>query len=341
MFIEPYEQGVTMPKNLIQSLVSSDQPHLYLLNVGLTQENYKLISNPSLDEKEKLAKKIMDNCSHEQILKIIRRLSELEFEADADNPIRAGKPLIAVLIRLYISKLEQENFRSFYDKKKKPDEQNWSKCPISNQAKQIWSVVAEAAKKILDSTHYDQFMEKGFRILPTFYYEQILQEEITQEQFDQGVRPVILSRENSVATQLNELILTDVPPLPNLNQSFDLDQKLTDIKKHIESTEWKVGNYILFQGGVMHGTQRVPHRINDILNLLEKAASAELTAQEAYDQIVDKAKEALDFPRRGRVSSTTEFYEKIFSHNILDESYQLTHADSFHIERTPLLTAVN
>lgn len=315
-----------MSDKIIDSLRLSDKPHLYLLNIGLSKEDYKLTSKIPSDEKRQLVKKVLDNASDEEVLKIINDLLRLELSVETSDPIRSGNRLIGQLLFGYIAKVEQERFRHFYDNDMRVNGKSLSDYDISDKVKQVWALIKNAAQTVLGADPYQEFLQKGFKIIPAFYYQQLLPE-ITPEQFMQGVRPVEFTRNEPVLIAFNQKLNSDVN-VPVVPENNDIRANLESIKTHIMSTEWKVGDYWLFKGGVMHGDKRVPHRVNDILNLIEQVNKNQLDPKTAYEQIVEKAKEAIDNPRRGRFSSTTQFYADIFNHHILAQEYQLNRPES-------------
>ena len=164
--------------------------------------------------------------------------------------------------------------------------------------------------------------------MPIFYYQQVLP-------FEAGKKPIELTRDLALVDNFNANLAKGVDE-PVLSAEKNTMELLTQLKHHIKATEWKVGNYVLFQGGLLHEKQRVPHRIYDILKLIERAEKGELDPKAAYANIVEKAKEAIDQPRRGRVSSTTAFYKEVYNHSVLQTDYPFKTA-----EQTPLLSASN
>lgn len=321
---------VIMTKKVIQSLKDSDVPHLYLLNVGLAQDEYNDTAKMSSEEKQKLANKIIDMASHEETLRIINDLMALELFIESSDPIRTGNRLIGQLILAYITKLDQDNFLHFYDEEVKGKNKTLADYMIPDPVKQIWMVIKNAAEKYFTETKkeedYRGFLGKGFRIMPLFYYQQQFPE-ITPEQFMKGVRPIELTKASKETIDAFHKNLATGATVPEPVENKDLMIRLEQLKAHILVTEWKVGNYFLFKGGVMHGDKRLPHRVNDILNLIEEVESNKLQPKAAYAQIIEKAKEAIDNPRTGRASQTTDFYQDIYSHHILHESYLLNNSE--------------
>lgn len=329
-----------MTKNVIQSLKDTDVPHLYLLNVGLTQDEYNDTAKMSSEEKQKLVTKIIGVASHEETLKIINDLMALELFIESSDPIRTGNRLIGQLILAYITKLDKDHFLHFYDEEVKSKNKTLADYMIPEPVKQIWTIIKNAAEKYFTETKreedYKGFLEKGFRTMPLFYYQQQFPE-ITPEQFMKGVRPIELTKASKDTIDAFHKNLATSATVLNLPETKDLIIRLEQIKSHILATEWKVGNYFLFKGGVMHGDKRLPHRVNDILTLIEKVENNEFQPKAAYAQIVEKAKEAIDNPRTGRASQTTNFYQDIYSHHILHESYLLNNSELSTSEHSKLL----
>ncbi|STX81395.1 Uncharacterised protein [Legionella busanensis] len=245
----------------------------------------------------------------------------MELCEEKNDPIRTGNRLIGQLLLGYMAKVEQEQFRYFYDNEIKVSRKSLSDYDISDKVKQLWALIKKTAQKELDDEPYQAFLQKGFKIMPAFYYQQLLPE-ITPEQFIKGAKPVEFTRNKPVLTAFNEKLNSDVS-IPLVPEDNDIRTNLDNIKTHIMATNWKVGDYWLFKERVKHGDKRVPHRVNDILNLIKQVDKNQLDPKTAYEQIVEKAKEAIDNPRRGRCSSTTQFYEDIFNHNILTRDYEL------------------
>ncbi|HAT1596791.1 TPA: hypothetical protein JAN72_12225 [Legionella pneumophila] len=325
---------------IIDSLKNSDVPHLYLLNIGLTREEYNDTSKMSRDEKLKLVNNIIMKASHEEILKIINDFMALELSIESNDPIRTGNRLIGQLLLAYITKIDQQKFITFYDKEIKNGNKTLGDYIIPEQVKQIWAVIKNAAAKYftenLRDDDYQAFLNKGFKIIPIFYYQQQFPE-VTPEQFIRGVRPIELTRErDEIKDAFHRNLAADVT-IPEFSANNDLKTRLHEIKTHILTTEWKVGNYLLFKGGVMHGDKRLPHRVNDILDLIEKVENGKLEPKVAYAQIVEKAKEALDNPRNGRFSETTDFYQDIYNHHILSDDYDFNHTVQLTTDHAHLL----
>ena len=314
-----------MSTTVIESLKTSQDPHLYLLHVGLSKELYDSTGRMPLNEKEQLANTIIKRCSHQDILKIIKQLAELEFQVESDNPLRSGNRFLAQLIRAYTAKVERISFTGFYESHVKNGLKNVSDFDINSDVKDMWAVVEAAAKATLSSTDLNNFKEKGLKVVPIFYYQQLL-DSPTPQDIANGAKPVDLMRDPALDA-FNEHLHQN-KSLPALAQHTDLQSKLLEIKNHILATQWKVGGFLMFQGGVKYGDKRVPHRVNDILNLIDKAQQGDLTVRDAYDQIIVKAKEAIDTPRAGRASSTTTFYKEIFNHHILDGGYSFKTLDT-------------
>ncbi|HAT1814175.1 TPA: hypothetical protein I8Z13_000630 [Legionella pneumophila] len=314
---------------IIDSLKNSDVPHLYLLKVGLTKKEYNNTSRMSRDEKRQLVNNIIAKASHEEILKIINDLMDIELSIESTDPIRTGNRLIGQLLLGYITKIDQQNFMSFYDQTIKNGNKTLGDYLIPEQVKQIWATIKQTAAKYFSlnqrDADYQAFLNKGFRILPIFYYQQQFPE-ITPEQYRQGVRPVELTREREEIKNAFHNNLSANVTIPAFPEANYLKTRLAEIKTHIMASEWKLANYSFYSDGVMHGDKRLPHRVKDILDVIEKFESSKLNAKAAYEQIVVKAKEALDYPRSGRFSETTDFYQDIYSHHILRDDYQFNHS---------------
>lgn len=313
-----------MPYQPIDLLKESENPHLYLVHVGLSQEEYNATSKLSLAEKEALAKTIVIKARDEEFLKIVRDLMLLELNADANNPLRSGNRLLGQLIRGYLSAKEQSNFRDFYATKKP-----WGNYPIPPVVKQIWNVIKNAAQQTLGPSEWTEFMAKPLKIMPIFYYQQLLPE-LTVQEFNQGKKPVELTTDNTQVDSFNQNLMQDIPVYA-FAQAKDTSHHLQQIKMHIQSTNWPVGNYLLFKGGIMHGKQRVPHRIRDILHLIERAEQKPEQLQAIYAEIIATAKQAIDTPRRGRNATTTDFYKDVFNHRVLQEDYSFKSLDQENV----------
>lgn len=303
-----------MPEIILASLQSAYQPHLFLLNVGLTKEEYESTSKLSLLEKKELAGKIIECATHEEILKIINDLARLEFQVATESPLRTGNRFLGQLIRAYIEHLEKDKFNASYTT------ENWTSYPIHQKVKALWAIVVAAAKSIIPD-RFKQVQDTDLNIIPAFYYQQLLPE-LTLSDLQQGKRPVELTRDALKVAQFNAELTHNVE-LPKLLEQPDLNAQLTKIKNFIMATDWQVGNYIIFQGGLMHGNKRVPHRIKYILDLMQQVEAKQLTVEEGYRNIIAKAKEAIDKPRPGRKAATTELYKEIFNHDVLDPNHCL------------------
>ncbi len=101
-------------------------------------------------------------------------------------------------------------------------------------------------------------------------------------------------------------------------------EKINQIKHYIENTDFSVGNYLLWKGGLIlrledGRNKRVPHRVYEIYQEITKSSENLIdssTAIKLWNRVQVKAKEALAQPRSGRDSKTSEFYENIVNDNI-------------------------
>ncbi len=305
-----------MNHKTIDLLRTSENPHLYLIHIGLSKEEYKETSTLTLPEKVDLVKKIIAKAQPEELLKIINDLIRLELALDSTNPLRSGNRLLGQLIRIYIEQTEQDNFRAFYS----PDKSSFDDYAIPQVVKQLWQLIKKAAQDLIKSpSDLETLNATALKIMPIFYYQQVLPQPTDQEILA-GVRPIELTRNLALVENFNANLANAVegPVLPSEKNTMEL---LTQIKSHIKNTDWKVGNYLLFKGGLMHENQRVPHRIKDVLNLIEQVELGTVEAKVAYAAIIAKAKDAIDQPRTGRASSTTAFYQDLFNHDVLQDDY--------------------
>ncbi len=91
----------------------------------------------SRDEKRQLVNNIIAKASHEEILKIINDLVDIELSIESTDPIRTGNRLIGQLLLGYITKIDQKNFMSFYDQTIKNGNKTLGDYLIPEQVKQI------------------------------------------------------------------------------------------------------------------------------------------------------------------------------------------------------------
>ncbi|WP_115332843.1 hypothetical protein [Legionella busanensis] len=89
-------------------------------------------------------------------------------------------------------------------------------------------------------------------------------------------------------TAFNEKLNSDVS-IPLVPEDNDIRTNLDNIKTHIMATNWKVGDYWLFKERVKHGDKRVPHRVNDILNLI-KQVDKKLDPKRPMSRLLKKRK---------------------------------------------------
>ncbi|AHE68055.1 hypothetical protein [Legionella oakridgensis] len=312
-----------MPTPILHSLKASEQPHLYLTKIGLSLEDYRATSQLTSEEKGVLVQKILEHATDTEVEKIIYELAKLEFQVEPTNPFRAGQRLAAQLIRLFIEEKEKEHFPGFYQEVV-AKQKSFSDFRMSTPIKEVWFLIKKAAQEIFigKQTVYDDFMAKGFHILPAFYYQQMLPLP-SQEELMRGARPIELTTQPEAIDALNEQIQAPMEE-PALMEEIDLRQKLADIKNYILTTQWKVGNYVFFQGGVINEGKRLPHRVSDILNLIKKAEAEEGADFKAtYTAMIECAQEALDKPRTGRTTGTTQFYQDVYHHLMLQNDWPL------------------
>lgn len=322
---------------IIELLKQSESPHLFLLNVGLSQEEYYGPPNARIfgtNEFHKwwtnldiLAEKIVKSANEDEILKIITKLACLEFSLiptyplgtpylqSQRDPSKGEKRLAEQLIIAYIAKHENKNLFSERDTSSYNFNDTLANHKISPKIKSMWFMVNKAAQETLNAADYIAFKKRNVVLN---WYIMIRIHRIFSAR----------SLPPNVATAFNSNLIQDVvEPTPMHIPEPDIAAKLSAIKDHIMNTNWKIGNYLLFKGGVVNEGKRLPHRINDILNLIKKTESKESDDKEIYAEIIEKAKEALDKPKVGRHSQTTSFYKDIFNHNVLREDYKFNRAD--------------
>ena len=115
---------------------------------------------------------------------------------------------------------------------------------------------------------------------------------------------------------------TPAPVIIN-NQPVSAAEKLNHIKHYIENNHFTVGDYLLWQGGLMlkleDGTEkRVPHRVYEMYQAIRNCdVNHPVSAQKAWETVQTHAQDALDNPRGGRDSKTTAFYNTVVNDNLV------------------------
>ncbi|VEG91491.1 hypothetical protein [Legionella spiritensis] len=309
-----------MPGAIIESLLSSVTPHRFLLHVGLTREQYRQTSAVSGEEKQALARKIVDQGGDREVLAIIEALAKLEFSVDRNNPVRAGNRLLAQVMRAYLARHEEERFNQYYQKQGKA---RLAEYKIAPEIKTMWAIINSAAETTLLPRQYEQFLEQGYQIIPLFHYEQLLPD-ITDEQFMRGERYDLI-KDKALVAAFNEQLTADVETVDWQPDTDSLADTIGNIQAHILLTKWKVGGVWFFSGGVEHEGRRLPHRVYEMLERINlwqgNSRATEEETRQLYRDLVEIAKEAIDHPRSGRDGGTTAFYQAIFTHRVLDERY--------------------
>jgi hypothetical protein len=324
----------------LQALIRSERPDLYLINIGLTEDQYRKTKDIPAAVKDFLAEQIIKKAKDDEILKIIKSLVELEFHVESSNPIRSGNRLIGLLMRNYIAKQEwipREGGREFSVKEAKTSNHireqyeeaeepklNLTSYTIAGNVKKMWLIMQQAAMDILGE-RYEVFSNQGLISTPGFHYEQLLPQPTDEAIISNKEKPIALTP----LTKEGFDALVEGVETPEFSDDVPIAKHLENIKNHIRATEWKVGDYFFFKGGVDNGQQCVPHRINEILNVIDAFESREIDASEreifakaAYDEIVKFAQQANDEPRRGQNPSTKAFYLDIINHRVLGDDYE-------------------
>ncbi len=110
-----------------------------------------------------------------------------------------------------------------------------------------------------------------------------------------------------------------------IRAELNVAEKIMQIKHVIENTQFTVGDYLLWKGGLMlqladGSEKRVPHRVFDIYKLIKKNESHlsdPAIAQKLWADIQAHADNALKNPRTGRHEDTTAFYSDIVNNKIV------------------------
>lgn len=323
---------------LLSSLQNSRNPHLFLLHVGLTEQHYEQTTQLSLVEKQALAKKIVDKTTDEEMLVIISHLAELEFASQKNDHFRNGNHLANTVIQAYVNKHEADTLAThFIDNKK--DLSAFS--PDINVAA-AWFIINKAAHRTLSQEDAALFLKNG-KSLPAFWYQGVIsstdQYALDATRYFQN--PVLeknnpdnlFNRVGQMASIKNAEPSKEfgdklhkqgeiADPSVHSIQDIEISNKLAKIKQFIANTQWKLGGLGFFQGGILSiQGQRLPHRVNDIFNLIDQAEKNPGQSREIYAQIVNKAEDAINNPRCGQQAETKKFYQSIINHVVLNENY--------------------
>lgn len=300
--------------NPLKQLTSLNNPHLFFINIGLSKELYEKTQKIEHAFKKLLANIIITKASHDQILLIIYKLSMLEFQCETSSPFRTGNRLAATLIAEYTKRIERDRFTRHYFK-----QGTAGNFKIDARIKDLWATIRKAAKQSLTKTQFERFTETIYKKMPLFYYSQI----IALSNYKRKIKKYpTLSRDTSWQEHFTESLSDITSPVKIDSQQSFLTERLLKIEQIIRGRHWQVGSCITFYAsGVKNQGQTVPHRINDILNLVDSAVKkGEIPLESAYWQIVDKASEALNKPRWFQAESTKEAYRQIMGDHLSYES---------------------
>ncbi|MGQ3888532.1 hypothetical protein ACQUW5_05810 [Legionella sp. CNM-1927-20] len=321
----------------LKALLFSDHPERYLLNIGLDLEAYKQTNLIPEPVKIFLLENILNSTSAEDALKIIHHLLKLEFQADSADPIRSGSRLIGLLMRSFIAKEETKDATSNFNYDRALEhtkfQENYNACGkdkklknyvdvIPDNVKRMWLIMQKTAEVELRG-EYANFATKSMVSTPPFHYSLMLPAKTLQEANANKLEtPKVATPEEGEQT-IKEL--TKGVTLPDWiyesrNKKEDEEKIaafLNELKAYIKKTNWDVASFSIFKGGVINEGQRLPHRVDKILETIKQFEQSKLDAVSAYDEIVGHAEEALIAPRRGRYKTTTNFYQKIANHDWL------------------------
>ncbi|STX51068.1 Uncharacterised protein [Legionella busanensis] len=329
----------------LKSLLFSNHPERYLLTIGLDFQTYKQTNLIPEQLKILLLENILNSTSAEDTLKIIHHLLKLEFQANNTDPIRSGNRLIGLLMRSFIAKEETQNESEYFNYERAVNYTNFQKNfnarnkdkklqnyvdVIPDNVKRMWLIMQKTAELELKND-YPNFAAKGLVSTPPFHYTQMLPANTLEEARANALEiPVVTTAKEGEQT-LKEL--TQGVTLPVwVGKNKDMQDKLkievttflNELKADIKKTSWQVAGFGIFKGGLINEGQRVPHRVDKILNTIKQFEERKLDAVSAYDDIVGHAQEALISPRRGQHKTTTNFYQKIANHNWLATREELT-----------------
>ncbi|WP_131782894.1 hypothetical protein [Legionella gresilensis] len=322
----------------LKSLLFSNHPERYLLTIGLDLQAYKQTNLIPEAIKILLLENILNSTSPEDTLKIIYHLLKLEFQANSADPIRSGNRLIGLFMRSFIAKEETKDesadfnyegavkhtkFHEKYNARNKDKKLKHYVDVIPNNVKRMWLIMQKTAELELKDD-YPNFAAKGLVSTPPFHYTQMLPANTLEEARANTLEiPVVTTAEEGEQT-LKEL--TQGVTLPVwVGKNKDMQEKLeievanflNELKADIKKTSWQAAGFGIFKGSVINEGQRVPHRVDKILKTIKQFEERKLNAVSAYDKIVGHAEDALISPRRGQCKTTTNFYQKIASHDWL------------------------
>ncbi|KTD06946.1 hypothetical protein [Legionella jamestowniensis] len=306
------------------NFLKTNRPDLYLRHIGLTKEEYQQAEDLTQEEKAELINKIIEKASANEIIEIINKLAPLELGAAPKNPFGLSDRLAPALLSAFIAKVEKDNFNDFFFQLLKTNtyetkgakRMHLKDYPFSTATLAIWYCLNRFPG--LDDSN------KLFE-LPFCYFQQLL--ETHSEREEQETRKFLGKQINEFNTELcrksDHLPFSSEEEDYNLGESEPalLKERFTKIKEQIETIDWDIPGNRFFQGGRDYNGKRVPHRIYEIIKIIENVEKNEyqITAEEAYREIIKLAQEAIANPRTGRRPSTTEVYRRIINHCILDK----------------------
>lgn len=177
----------------------------------------------------------------------------------------------------------------------------------------------EAAQEKLGE-RYGIFSAGGLTAMPVFHYKQLLPEPSAEELMTKTATTLETPTEVAQEGFFDKLV--GEVETPEFSENLPIEEHLQHIKEHIRNTEWKVGNYFFFKGGVDNDGQRFPHRVDKMLKAIAKFENGEVAAKTAYDEIVKFAQEAIDKPRNGQDPSSKAFYLDVVNHRVLGDDYE-------------------
>ncbi|WP_131783104.1 hypothetical protein [Legionella gresilensis] len=102
---------------------------------------------------------------------------------------------------------------------------------------------------------------------------------------------------------------------PKASNLSTLD-RVKNIKAVIEKEHFTLSSFLFFKGGKTEESlnKRLPHRIYDIYQDVKDTNINEAEAQALLGNIVKRAKDAIDNPRPGQASGTTNLYKQIIAY---------------------------
>lgn len=277
---------------------------------------YLSLCNVNREQREQLASQLIQNRYQYDFKNFITTLTQLCFNAKGELFIRQGnEDFLGTILFIYL----QQQLAAQLIKPAGSPADFIESLQLTPELQEVFALISDVAKQQAEPNCLNNLAQNIFnKTFNRLLIEATANISGTGEQmkFAAAIQTVISNQ-----VFVNNFFEQRCLPQKSLESSpYEINKSLAQqeandrvqaIKNHIKTTEFTVGNYIFFSGGVTididGDRKRVPHRVAEIYKA---------TCTDPLSLLADLksiSKQAIDKPRPGRKSDTTQFYQSILN----------------------------